>query len=69
VVPRGTPPDIIAKLGDALARTVQSPEVSKELRTQGGEPAVMTPAQYDALTRAESAKWLGVIKQAGIKPE
>ena len=69
VVPRGTPPDVIAKLGDALAKTVQSPEVAKELRTQGGEPLVMTPAQYDTLTRAESTKWLGVIKQAGIKPE
>jgi tripartite-type tricarboxylate transporter receptor subunit TctC len=69
VVPKGTPPDIITKLGDALAKTVQSPEVAKELRSQGGEPLVMTPAQYDALTKAESAKWLGVIKQAGIKPE
>ena len=69
VVPKGTPPDVVAKLGEALTKAVQSPEVAKELRNQGGEPLVMTPAQYDALLRAESAKWLGVIKQAGIKPE
>ncbi len=69
VVPAATPKDVIAILGNALAKAVGSPELAQQLRTQGGEPLVMTPAEYDALTRAESAKWLGIIKQAGIKSE
>ncbi len=56
-------------LAAALAKAVKSTEVQQQLRSQGGEPLAMSPAQYDALMRAESAKWLGVIKQAGVKPE
>jgi len=69
VVPAKTPPEIVTVLAEALARAVKSADLDKQLREQGGEPLVMTPAQYDALMRAESAKWLGVIKQADIKPD
>jgi tripartite-type tricarboxylate transporter receptor subunit TctC len=69
VVPAATPKDVIAILGNALAKAVSSPELAQQLRTQGGEPLVMTPAEYDALTKAESAKWLGIIKRAGIMSE
>ncbi len=35
----------------------------------GTEPISTTPEQFDAFLRAETVKWTGVIKSAGIKLE
>jgi tripartite-type tricarboxylate transporter receptor subunit TctC len=40
VAPRGTPPDRIAKLGDALQRALSNPDVRKQLAVHGIETAV-----------------------------
>lgn len=69
VVPAGAPPEIVATLSAALAKAVKSDEYVQKLREQGGEPKTMTPSEWDALMRAESAKWLGVISASGLKPE
>ena len=69
VVPAGTPPDIVAALGAALAKAVKSGDLAAKIREQGGDPRTMAPAEWDALMRAESAKWLGVIAASGLKPE
>ena len=69
VVPAGTPPDIVAALGAALAKAVKSDDLAAKIREQGGDPRTMTPAEWDALMRAESSKWLGVIAASGLKPE
>jgi len=69
VVPAGTPPDIVAALGAALAKAVKSDDLAAKIREQGGDPRTMTPAEWDALMRTESAKWLGVISASGLKPE
>jgi hypothetical protein len=35
----------------------------------GAEPGGQGPAQFVAFTHAETGKWLGVAKKAGIKAE
>jgi tripartite-type tricarboxylate transporter receptor subunit TctC len=70
--PRGTPSDIIAKLGSAVAATLGDPKVRQKLDAQGFEvppPTRLTPAALAALQTAEIAKWWPIIKDAGIKPE
>jgi tripartite-type tricarboxylate transporter receptor subunit TctC len=37
--------------------------------SQGAEPALMDPVEFAAHIKAETEKWAGVIKAAGIKPE
>lgn len=69
VLPVGAAPDVVATLSAALAKAVRSEDVVQKLREQGGEPRTMTPAEWDALMRAESAKWLGVISATGVKAE
>lgn len=69
VVPSGTPRDIVVRLNAALKKVMEMPEVIQQIKAQGGEPVTSTPEEFDAIMRAESAKWLGVIRTSGIKPE
>jgi tripartite-type tricarboxylate transporter receptor subunit TctC len=50
MAPKGTPADILAKLGSACAATTKEPEFAKAMQLQG------TDVRY--LGRAEYAKWL-----------
>jgi tripartite-type tricarboxylate transporter receptor subunit TctC len=50
MVPKGTPADVIAKLGSACAAAVKEPEFAKAMKAQG------TDVRY--LDRAAYAKWL-----------
>jgi tripartite-type tricarboxylate transporter receptor subunit TctC len=67
VAPAGTPPDIVKKLNEVFVETLKEPEVAARIRAVGAEPSPMTPAQFDAFIKAETAKWADVIKKAGIK--
>ncbi len=67
-VPAGTPRPIIDKLHDAIVKTLKMPEVKKRLAEQGADPVGSTPEEYEAFVRSEIAKWLKVVKEAGIKP-
>jgi len=69
VVPAGVAREIIAQLNADLTKAVKSPELTNQLNSQGSEPRTSTPEEFDAIIRAESAKWLGVIRDAGIKVE
>ena len=63
----GTPPAAIAKLNDALVRTLALPEVREKFATQGLDAASGTPAEFGAFIRAENEKWGRVAKTANIK--
>jgi tripartite-type tricarboxylate transporter receptor subunit TctC len=67
IAPAGTPPDIIKKLNEAFVETLKEPDVVERIRSVGAEPAPMTPEQFSAFIRNETAKWSDVIRKAGIK--
>lgn len=67
VAPAGTPPEAIATLNKALVHALATPEVTKQLASQGAEPMPTTAAEYDQLLKKESATWLKVIRDARIK--
>ena len=50
-VPAATPKDVVAKLADAVAKAVRSPDVASNLAGQGASPATMTSDQFAADTR------------------
>jgi tripartite-type tricarboxylate transporter receptor subunit TctC len=69
MVPKGTPPDIIAKLNDACAKATKEPEYAKAMLLQGTEVRYMDPKGYaeylkktDAQTK-DIAKALGLLKR------
>lgn len=69
VAPTGTPPAITQKLHDALAKVMTSPEVRKQLATQGAATLTSTPQEYRQLMDQESAKWAAVVKAGHITLE
>jgi tripartite-type tricarboxylate transporter receptor subunit TctC len=69
-VPKGTPKDIVAKLNDALVKTLADPEISKKLAGIAQEifpRDQQTPEALAAYHKAEIAKWWPIIKAADIK--
>jgi len=67
--PKGTPADLVSRMNAAVGATAKSPDIVKKLDLQGVEAATMPPAEFAKLMRDETAKWLDVIRRAGIKGE
>lgn len=67
--PKGTPDQLISRMHAAVNATIESPEVVKKLDAQGVAVEKMSPADFGKLMQSETAKWLEVIRSAGIKGE
>ena len=67
-VPRGTPPEVIKRIGDDIAHVLKMPEVRSRLHEIGGDPKPLSSAEFTRWVRAEIDKWNKVAKAAGIKP-
>ena len=67
LVPVGTPTAAIAKLSEALVKTLALPEVRERFASQGLDVASSTPEQFGAHIRAEIEKWGRVAKTANIR--
>ena len=50
-----TPRDIVHKLNEVALNALQTPDVRARLVDLGAEPMSMSPAEFDALLREESA--------------
>jgi len=67
--PKGTPPDILAKLNGALKAALKDPEFIKKQEGLGAVVVTdkrMEPAEHKKFVAAEIAKWSPVIKAAGV---
>jgi tripartite-type tricarboxylate transporter receptor subunit TctC len=69
MAPAKTPPAIIARLNADANKAVQSNEVKAILATEASEPVGTTPDEFDAIMKREVARWMQVVKAAGIKGE
>jgi tripartite-type tricarboxylate transporter receptor subunit TctC len=69
VAPKGTPPDIVAKLADALSKALDDPAVQArydELGSSAPKPADRGPAGLQKLVESEVARITPVIKASGV---
>jgi len=55
--PRGTPPEVIARLNREINAGLADPAIRKRLDELSVTPLVFTPAEYGAYMAAETAKW------------
>jgi tripartite-type tricarboxylate transporter receptor subunit TctC len=70
LAPAGTPAAIVARLNEALAKVVQSPEAKEMLLKQGVYAAPpTTPAKSAEQIQAEVARWKKVITESNIKSD
>jgi len=63
----GTPPEVVAKLGDALAKALADPEVLQGLAVFGAVPAAGTAAQFGQLIADETKRWAAIVKRQNVK--
>ena len=66
MAPRGTSTAIVSKLNNEIVKMLADPPFAKRLADQGQEPQSSTPAELTAYMRAESGRWAGVLKAAGL---
>jgi tripartite-type tricarboxylate transporter receptor subunit TctC len=64
--PKGTPPDIIKILNDALHEILANPNVKNKLLELGIEAKASTPEEIAARLKSDIEKWQKVIETAGI---
>jgi tripartite-type tricarboxylate transporter receptor subunit TctC len=66
-VPKGTPKPVIAKLQDAIKKTVESPEFRDAGDKLGFTPAFLPAEQFGKLIESDDKKLAEVIKELGLK--
>ena len=69
LAPAGTPQPVIDRLNREIVKVVRSPEFHQILAAEGATAVGNTPAEFDAVIRADVAKWAKIIKEAGIRAE
>jgi tripartite-type tricarboxylate transporter receptor subunit TctC len=69
VAPRATPAAIVAKLNADIGRVASSKEIYDKLLAQGLTFERRNSAEFAEDLRAEQAKWSGIVKASGLKPE
>ena len=69
LAPAGTPPAVVSKLQTEIARVLRSPDVSKNLTSQGLDLVGNTPEEFSAIIKSEIVKWAKVAKASGAKAE
>lgn len=68
-VPKGTSPDIVARLNRETNEGLAQPDIKARLADIGTIPMVLSAAEFRAYIAAESEKWGKVVKFAGIKAD
>lgn len=66
-MPKGTPPEIVAKLNEAVNTVLKNPKLQARIDELGAEPMPMSPGEFSKLVVEQTDKWAKVIKTAGIK--
>ena len=67
LAPAGTPPDIVNRIQQEVAKALASPAMKERLLAQGAIPGGNTPAEFTRHIDDEHRKWAGVVKASGAK--
>ena len=68
-VPAAVPKPVLAKLYDAMSKTLAAPDVRAAIDKHGYKIGGEPPEQFHQFVRREVEKFAKVLKAAGIKPE
>jgi len=66
LMPAGTPPAVVHKFHDDLAKVMADPDLKERFAQLGVEAVSSTPEAFGAFMRAESAKYAKLVKDADI---
>ena len=62
LAPRGTPPEIVQRLYDEIAKLLKRPEVESAFLATGTDVTISAPVEFGQFLNAEFDKWAKVIK-------
>jgi len=66
LAPKGTPDEVIQRISAALAKILSKPEIIEKFQQLGAEARSATPQEFQAYLQKEDARWVPIIRQAGI---
>ena len=64
IAPKGLPPDVTAKLHDALVKAIESPDVKDKIENIGLETTSSTPQQLHDFMVSETSRFRKTAKEA-----
>jgi tripartite-type tricarboxylate transporter receptor subunit TctC len=67
LAPAGTPPDIVNRVQQEVARALNTPAIKEKMLSQGATPSGNTPSQFASLIESEHKKWAQVVKISGAR--
>ena len=67
--PAGTPPEVVAKLNDAINKSIAEPVVQAKLKALGMSPNPGSAAEFGEIIRADQQLWIKVVQQGKIDAE
>lgn len=67
LAPAGTPPEIVNRIQQEVAKALSTPDIKDKLMLQGAIPSGNTPQEFTALISSEISKWANVVKASGAK--
>ena len=67
--PAGTPPEIVAKLNDAINKSLAEPAMQARLKALAMTPNPMSAAAFGEMMRADQQLWTRVVQQGKIEAE
>jgi tripartite-type tricarboxylate transporter receptor subunit TctC len=66
LAPRGTPPEVVARVHTELARLRDNAELQARVRQLGGSFVVSSPEEFSGRIRRDIAMWRNVVRVANI---
>jgi tripartite-type tricarboxylate transporter receptor subunit TctC len=67
--PRGTPSEVVMRLHTEINKLLAQEDIKAKLLAAGAEVSTISIDEFAGFTKAESAKFLRIIQDAGLKPE
>ena len=59
----------VDRLGEALNKITQSPDIVEKFKNLGAIPRSLGPAEFGAHLRSEDARWSAIVKASGVRIE
>ena len=67
LAPAGTPPEIVNRIQQEVAKALNTPAIKEKMLAQGAIPSGNTPQEFARLIDSEITKWAQVVKVSGAK--
>jgi tripartite-type tricarboxylate transporter receptor subunit TctC len=69
MAPAGTPRPVVDRLHQTIVKSMQTPEMKKQLDSQGLEAVGMEPDRFAEFMKADLQRWREVIAASGVKTQ